>query len=254
MESRNFDTAKRGFQFVRKKANNKTRLHLEATTLLSIAHLRCHDLFSAEPLMAEVLRNDTVITSQKKRRQFRKEIIDRFDQEGALAAMAKVHPQFKSEAEIHSEAIKMLRDGMNEEDIAEEIGASVPLQVKDFILKVDQLSRNLLPHEERLLLPSPTNYIDNKNTGKIIFGGLKRRLYSSLCDSESKTYKTWIDGGLDAIVSKNYIAGAVVAALADYKIAIGAVAVGTTAMVIKMGIGNFCERNRPNSLMSLRGK
>jgi len=170
-------TAKQGFQFVRRETRKNTRLYLEATVLLAVAHLRSNDLFSAEPLMAEALRNEDVITSKAQRDIFRRETIDRFDQEGALAAMAKMHPEVMQEAQVHQDALELLRKGLNEQDIEEVLGSQVPQQVKEFILKVDMLSRKLLPHETKLLLPCSADVVKNRSVAQILFMGVKRKLY-----------------------------------------------------------------------------
>ena len=101
LEAWDLDLAKRGFEFVRREANKRTRLYLEATVLLAVAHLRSQDLFSAEPLMAEALRNDDVITSKPQRDAFRREAIERFDQDEASASMARLHPEVMHEAQVH---------------------------------------------------------------------------------------------------------------------------------------------------------
>ena len=108
LEAWDLDLAKRGFEFVRREANKRTRLSLEATVLLALAHLRSQDLFSAEPLMAEALRNDDVITSKPQRDAFRREAIERFDQDGALASMARLHPEVIHEAQRSDSSARVL--------------------------------------------------------------------------------------------------------------------------------------------------
>lgn len=252
LEAWDLDIAKQGFSFVRREASRNTRLYLEATVLLAVTHLRNQDLFSAEPLMAETLRNENIIKSKSQRDIFRREAIDRFDQEGAIAAMAKVHPEVMHEAQVHQDALNLLRKGLNEQDIEEDLGAQIPQQVKEFILKVDILSRKLLPHETRLLLPCSADVVKNRHLSQIVFSGVKRKLYGYVCDESSETYQAWIHGGLDTLCNKGYVANAVIAVLADLKIFIPAVAVGLTALVIKKGIGNFCEANKPKRFMDLR--
>ncbi|WP_129126630.1 hypothetical protein [Geomonas oryzae] len=254
LEAWDLDTAKQGFSFVRREASKNTRLFLEATVLLAVTHLRCQDLISAEPLMAEALRNENVITSKSQRDIFRREAIDRFDQEGAIAALAKVHPEVMDEAQIHQDALNLLRRGLNEQDIEEELGARIPQQVKEFILKVDILSRKLLPHETRLLLPTSADVVKNRHASQIIFGGVKRKLYGYVCDENSETYKAWVYGGLNALCNEGFMANAVIGVLADFKIFVPSLAIGLTALVIKKGIGNFCETNRPRRFMDLRKK
>ena len=252
LESWQIDLAKRGFQFVRDNCNKNTRLYLEATTLLAICHLREQNIFSAEPLIAEVLKNENIIKSEKKKIEFRREIIERFDEEGVLAALAKSFPELKSEAEVHSAALEILKQGKSEGDIQEMLGESVPQDVKDFLLKVDQMSKNMLTYEHRLMLPSPKEVIKNKSTGDIIFRGLRRKLYKYICSEDSELYQAWLKNGLNAILDKGYVAGVVIAALTDVKIGASGVAIGVTALLMNQGINNFFENHKPSSLMVLR--
>lgn len=248
----NLRLAKKGFEFVRRETRKRTRIHLEATTLLAIAYLRERDIQGAEPLIAEVLRNEEVIKSEARKKEFIKEAISRFDQEGALAALANDYPEHKDEAEVHQEALSLLRQGKSEEEIKEFIGVSTPASVKDFLLRVDQASKNMLTHEKRLQLPSPSQIVKNKELGGIIFKGVKRRLYRRICDEKSDVYQSWVRGGLDAILDKGFVSGAVVASLSDLRIGMGAMAVGVSALLMSQGIMNFCENNKPVSLMELR--
>lgn len=252
LEIWNLDIAKRGFDFVRKEANKKTRIYLEATFLLAIAHLREQDLFSAEPLIFEVFNNEHLVSSEIQREIFIKEVIERFDQEGAITALSKTYHEALPELEIHKKAMELLREGMNEDDLETHLGKTIPKAVKDFILRVDMLSRKALPSGDRLLLPSPYDTIKNQKVGSLVFLATKRRLYKYLCDTNSEVYQTWLHEGLDAICSKSYVASAVLSALADLRIGFGALAVGITSLAIQQGLHKYCETNKPQSFMSLR--
>ena len=252
LEIWDLELAKRGFEFVRREANKKTRLYLEATFLLAIAHLREQNLFSAEPLIYEVFNNEHLVSSEKQREIFIKEVVERFDQEGAITALAKIYQENLPELEIHSKAMELLRDGMNEDDLEIHLGKSVPQAVKDFMFRVDQLSRKALPPGDLLYLPAPREVIKNQKVGNLVFFATKRRLYKYLCDENSEVYQVWFHDGLDAICSKSYVASAVLSAMADLKIGVGAVAVGITSLAIKQGLHKFCETNKPQSFMSLR--
>ncbi|HLM03179.1 MAG TPA: hypothetical protein VK400_19155 [Pyrinomonadaceae bacterium] len=252
LESWNLELAKRGFQYVRERASKETRLYLEATVLLAISHLREENLFSAEPLIYEVLNNEHFVPSEKQRQIFIKEVIDRFDQEGAIVALARTYKESISEAVLHKKAVSLLKKGLSEQELEIHLGESVPDQAKSFILKVNQLSRNLLPPNEKLLLPNPRDAMKNHKVGNLVFRGIKRRLYKYLCAEDSEVYQAWLHKGLDAIVSESYVAGAVVAVLTDLKIGVGAIAVGITSLALKQGIYKFCESNKPQSFMSLR--
>lgn len=244
----------KGFQFVRKNANVNTRLHLEATTLLAICHLREKNVNLAEPLMAEVLQNDKVIKSESKRFEFRAAIVERFDQEGALAALAESSPYIydASKNEIHKEAVEILKQGKTEDDIREMLGASVPDSVKDYLYRIDSISKNLLSYEQRKRLPGPKEVIKNKSLGLIIFGGFKRKLYKYICDENSDAYQAWLKGGLNSILDSSFIASIVVTALADLRIGASALAARVSAYIMNQGITNFCNNNKPSSLMVLR--
>lgn len=252
LEHWDLNLAKNGFRFVRQNVDRKTRLYLEATVLLAIAHLRERDLFAAQPYMSEVLQDEQTISSENQRRRFRAEVIDRFDQEGAIAALAEVYPELREEADMHQRAVQLLRQGTNEDDLLEEIGTNTPQAVKDFILKIDEMSKRMLPDAERLLLPSPREVVRNKQAGKVVFEGVKRRLYSRICDKDSEVYAAWFHRGLDAVLSGGYVTNAVFATLTDLRIGVGAVAVGISALVMQQGVRNFCDRNQPTRLMSLR--
>jgi hypothetical protein len=244
--------AKRGFRFVRENVGRKTRLYLEATVLLAITHLRERDLFAAQPYMAEVLQDEKTIGSENQRQLFRAEVIGRFDQEGAIAALAEAYPEIKDAADTHQKAVQLLRQGRDEDELLEEIGTETPQSVKDFILKVDEMSKKMLPDAERLLLPSPREVVRNKQAGRVVFEGVKRRLYSRICDRKSDVHITWLQKGLDAVLSGEYVTNAVFATLADLRIGFGAIAVGISALVMRQGINNFCARNQPKPFMSLR--
>lgn len=252
LDSWNLDLAKRGFQYVREQASKETRLYLEATFLLAIAHLREQDLFSAEPLIFEVFNNEHFIPSEKKRQIFIREVIDRFDQEGAIVALAKTYQEPIPETKIHKKAIKLIEKGLSENDLENRLGENIPDTAKNFILRIDQLSRKQLPPGEKFLLPPPHDVMKNQKVGGLVFRAVKRRLYKYLCDEDSEVYQVWLHKGLDVIVSQSYVAGAVIAALTDLKIGAGAFAVYITSLAIKQGLDTFCDTNKPQSFMSLR--
>ena len=256
LETWQIPVAIKGFQFVRNNANENTRLHLEATTLLAICYLREQKLNLAEPLMADVLQNDKVIKSESKRFEFRATIVERFDQEGALAALAESLPynSASSEKEVHEAAIEIIKQGKNEDDIREMLGASVPEAVKDYLFRIDSISKNLLSYEQRKRLPGPKEVIKNKNLGNIIFGGIKRKMYKYICDDKSDIYQAWLKDGIDSILDKGYLASIVVTACADLRIGASALVIRVTAFIMNQGITNFCENNKPSSLMVLRKK
>ncbi len=256
MELWHLSVAKKGFEYIRGNANKNTRLYLEATTLLAVCYLREKNIDMAEPYMAEVLKNDSIIKSENKRFEFRRAVIERFDQEGALAALSESisHSELPSEKVVHKEAIEILKQGLTEDELREMLGASVPQAVKDYLFRVDRISKNLLTFDQRKMLPSPKEVIKNKSLGLILFGGFKRRIYKYICDEKSDVYQAWLKDGIDSILDKGYLASIVVTALTDLRIGAGALAVRVTAFIMNQGITNFCNNNKPRPLMALRKK
>jgi len=175
LDSWQLDIAKRGFQFVRSNTRNNTRLYLEASALLAIAHLKEQDILRAEPLMAEVLKNATAIKSARQRDMFRRAITDRFDQEAALAALAACPTDHKTEAEIHREAVALVREGRGAAGIQERLGSAVSQSARKFLLEVDQLAKGMLPDEQRMALSSSEDVVSDSGVGGVIFTGMQRK-------------------------------------------------------------------------------
>jgi len=71
----------------RKLVNANTRAYIESTSLLAICYLRSNNFDKAKPLIQEVLTNQKVIVSEKTRQEFRKNIIERFDEESVLYSL-----------------------------------------------------------------------------------------------------------------------------------------------------------------------
>lgn len=254
LQSGELETAKRGFQFVRDQANKKTRLYLEATALLAITHLRDKNLFSAEPLMFEVLNNERLIRSDIRREQFIAELVDRFDREGALTGLSRVHSEPLPVQEVHERAMLLLQQGLNEDDLEENLGQAVPQEVRDFILEVNRVSRKSLPPADRLLLPPPRELGKDRKVGSLVFRGIRHRLYPYICEEESEVYQAWVHKGLSAICDNAFVANVVVGALGNLKILAGGIAIGVTALVIKNGLTKFCIASKPQPFFSLRRK
>ncbi|PIB34490.1 hypothetical protein BFP72_03210 [Reichenbachiella sp. 5M10] len=252
MEAGKLDFAERGLIGVRQRVNNRTRVYLEASSLLAICYLRQSDLVKAEPIIQEVLSNDQVIKSQPKREEFRKQIITRFDQEGALFAIKENFAQKLDPKEIQDEAGILIASSKSEEDLFEDIGKEVPEHAINILLRIDEFSKNLLPSAERLKLPPPKQAIQTKQVGKTIFSSVKRVLYKSLCDKESDIYQAWYKQGMGAILNKYSIGIAVSEAFINLGIGVKALAVPVIALIMKFGIEIYCDQYAPTDIMGMR--
>ncbi len=226
-------------------------MYLEATALLALCHIREGALDKAEPYIAEVLRDDKYIRSKRKRREFHKQVIRRFDEEGALAILREQGFESLDVDEIHEEAGKLLQIA-TEDEMYIKIADAVPNEVVDFIKKIDKLAKNQLPPADVKYLPPSPDYLEKRDLGRTIFSSVRRVIWSSLCDSESEVYKLWSSGAVAAVFDKKYIAGAVTAALIGQSLGYKMLAVTFTALVMKLGIDMFCEIYHPENIMSAR--
>lgn len=251
MEQGEVNIAISGLIGIRTIINKHTRTFLEATALLAICYLRIKDLLKAEPLIREVLINDKVISSITKRAIFRKNMIERFDEEGLLFALKGSVPVQRFDSnEIEHEVSKFIQSNQLEDKYFENIGNGVPNSAKQVLLKVDEFSKKQLPTAERIALPSGKEMLEDKKIGKTLFKSIKRTIYKSICDKDSEVYKGWYTGGLAGITS--LITTIVADAFHKLNIGIRAVIVMVSALIIKFGINVYCEHYKPVDIMHMR--
>lgn len=253
LEIDELDTAIRGLESNRAVVNSNTRLYLEATSLLAICYLRQEEIELAKPLIKEVLTNDKVIKSSRTRKQFRLEIIDRFNQETALYSLKNKDKEKFTKEELQEQVGKILMS-QNESEIYTTLGKSVPQHTKYLLFQVHQYSLKQLPSAERLALPSPEEKIKDKEVGLTVFQSVKRVIYNSLCDKESEIYKIWYTNGMEIILSKGYISSAVLNCFNNIGIGMKLLSASIVALILKFGLEVYCIKNKPSDLMELRGK
>lgn len=251
MEDGEIDFAQEGFTITREKVSKNTRIRLEATTLLAVCFLRKGDFEKAKPLIQEVLRDEKSIKSIVGRKEFRRRVINRFDEEGTLASLRGVESDLMDSASIQNEAGKLV-ERMTEDEIYEEFGNGIPEHTIKYLRELETFSQKQLPFEERKLLPSPEERATRREAAKTVFSSVKRVLWRSLCDKESEIYKVWYNQGMGIVLSNKYLSGAVVAALTGLGIGINAIAISATALVIKFGIEVYCDRFKPEDIMTAR--
>ena len=253
LEINEIDFAIRGFLSNRKLVSDKTRLYLEATALLAICYLRNEQIEKAKPLISEVLKNDTVIKSERTRKKFRQEIINRFNEETTLFSLKNKDKEHFTVDELESEIVNLIRQ-KNESEMYLVIGTNVPQHTKHLLFQVHEFSTKQLPFTEKLGLPSPEQKIKDKEVGKTVFQSIKRVIYNSLCDPKSEIYKAWYNNGMAIVLSKNYIRTAVLSCLTNLGIGFKLITASVIALIMKFGLEVYCERYKPTDLMELRGK
>lgn len=250
MNNGDYNHAISGFMGIRQKVNSNTRTYLESSVMLAICYIRIKDIDKAEPIIKEVLTNDKVIKSESRRTKFRKNVIERFDQEGILFGIRDTGRDILNVDEVNKEVIKVI--GQTEDEMYLSVGNAVPESAINILLRVDSFSKKQLPYNERKLIGVPIVPTDRKEVGKTLFASVKRVLYNSLCDPKSEIYQAWYNNGIKVVLEKKFIVGAVVAMMAGFGIGINAIAASIVALIIKFGIEVFCEKNKPTGIMEMR--
>lgn len=230
-----------------------TRVYLESSALLAICYLRKEDIENAKPLIKEVLTNDSVIKSERTRKTFRTEMIDRFNEEIALYSLKNKTIEYFTDEELEKEVTRIIST-LNDDEIFSSLGKSVPQHTKFLLFQVHEFSTKQLSYAERLCLPSPEEKLKDNEVGKTVFQSVKRVIYNSLCDSNSEIYKTWFDNGMKIVLNKGYIKTAVVACLASLGIGLKLLTASIISLIIKFGLEVYCEHYKPTDLMDLRGR
>jgi hypothetical protein len=243
-------TAEAGFRGIRAKTSKTTRIHLEATALLVVCLLRQQKFSNAEPLIAEVLKSNA-IKDPTRRHHFIQSVTTRYQLEGYISAVRGLGFESLSADAIDMEAIEALKT-KSEEELYIQIAAALPREVIEFVYKIDGVARKQLSKTEVLYLPSPAIMEKKIEHGKSFFDSLKLVIWKAMCDPKSEIYKAWYTNGMAQVLSKKYYAIVVTAALFDLGFAAKAIAVPTTALLMKLGIEVYCERYKPGEILDGR--
>lgn len=252
LESGNITTAQMGFEGIRKKTSNTTRAYLEATALEAVCHLRKRELEKAEPLMREAIKRVRNIKSNERREQFYKRLLEIFEQEWVVAVLQQDSPELGLDEEELQNKAGYLLSSFSEEEIEQYACSDIPTSRLNSIFDAYDFAYGLLPSAERKRLPNPEARKNEQEKGRTIIGSIKKVLWRSICDENSAVYKMWFEHGMMAVLDKKLISAAVIASLAQMKIGYCALAVSTTALLLKTGVEVFCDRFEPLDLMVAR--
>jgi hypothetical protein len=250
MDAGHLAIAEAGFIGIRAKTSPRTRVNLEATALLAICYLRQKRLGQAEPLIAEVLTSHN-IKSQARKRRFLRLIVRRFEEEGLLSALQRHSSGPLDPSDIQQEA-GLLVQTKTEDEILANMGDALPYEAIEFLLKIDAAVKRRLTARELRYLPTTGDIQRRSELGRTLFGSLKHVMWRALCDPESEVYRVWFGEGLKIVLDRKYFAAAVVTTLLGLGIGIKALAVSATALLIKLGLEVYCDRFRPDAVMSGR--
>ena len=248
LESGDVSFAARGFTGIRGKTRPRTRIYLEATALLAVCHLRQGNLDEAKPFMAEAIKRVKNIRSPRRQRQFYRRLVNRFEEEWALAVLEAEDSDELDGAHVQDEAGQLVA-ARTEDEILTSLGESLTRPQVDLLLRAYEFSHGQLPPAERRLLPSPEDKRKRREVGKTIYRATKRAIWKALCDPESDTYQMWFHRGLMMAVDRKVIGLAIASALSGIGLGMYAIAIPLTAVVIKLGVDVYCESYTPEGLM-----
>lgn len=244
--------AESGLIGIRKLTSETTRLHLEASALLSICLLREKKLTESKKIIREVISNINNIISAKTRHQFQKRFIERIEEECILTELIGTEEGPLDVQEVESKAILLLQRS-NDDEIFKLIGNSVPVASIQLLGDVRTYSIQQLLAPDRKLLPPPEKAQEPKNIGKTTFALLRRIAWKTFCKPSSPLFKLW-SKKIPKVFNEGYFSAAVMSTFSDFKIGAPLVASGLLALVMKYSAEEFCELSKPKSLMINRGK
>lgn len=245
------DFAVSGLLSNEKVLNENTRIYLETISLIAISYLRKKNIPLAKEYIQKVLQNHSVIKTERTRAIFHSEIINRFNEEVAMATLTSNEKVYLDEDEVEREAIRIIQT-LTDDEIFSHIGQRSPKATKDLIFLIHDFSTKQLPSAERLALPSPNQMIMDKEVGITVFESVKRVVYNSLCNPESEIYKTWFNNGMQMVLSKGYIRSAVVSCLANIGFGLSMLASSIIALIMKFGIEVYCTKYKPIYISEIR--
>ena len=249
MEAGKLNLAINGFVGNRRKVARRTRVYLEATTLLAICYLRLNDLKSAKPLMAEAIKSARRnIQSERQRALFWRKLISRFEGESLIATLSGTGSDVLVASEIHREA-GLLVQRKNEDEIMGLLGQSVPVLASGVMEEVQAHALKQLAPREQKLLPSPVSSDKKVETGNKLFTTFGRFLWKSLCDDRSIFRKRVIEEGIGGLLGGEFISENVCNMLNERKIGITIIAVVLSALIIRMGVDTICKNYTPLPIM-----
>lgn len=237
-----------GFEGTIQKSNPKTRLHLEATTLLAICYLREENLDKARNLIINAVENINNIKSDSRRLQFHTRMIQRLEEESILIGLSSNsngNPLNINEVDL--EAIRLIKT-KSDNQIYLEMGRAVPQRSIDLLNEVRYTYTLRLTAPDQKILPPPISEENKEELGKRANSALKRVAWRAICTPESEIYKAWSQG-LSVVYDKKYITGAIVASFNSSRITLIMIAASASALAIKFGAEVFCETFAPDPMM-----
>jgi hypothetical protein len=225
----------------------KTRTHLEAAFLYAICHFRKGEIQTAETLIGYVMKNESAISSLDRRIEFKRVVGERAEVEGLMAHMKGLGMENLDCERVAQRANKLVKKSKKE--LINQLGDAAPGEAVLFTRKLRDSSRRLLPYNERLRIMDKDQELESEQVGVKLMDAFKRQLFDSLCNPKSDTYKNYFDRPLKGVAWSTPLAAHIVQYLKQQGMCWWGLAVPLVALFVKIGVGTFCERSRPQRLM-----
>ncbi len=250
MEANSLTYAKMGFKGNIQKSNSKTRLNLEATSLLAICYLREGNLEKSTEYIYRAIDSISNIKSDRRREQFHKRLVERLEEESILFGLINEESTKLEINEVNNQAINLIRN-KSEDQIYLEMGRAIPPKSINILTDIRDAYVLRLPPSDKKMLPAPINEKNKKDLGLRASAALKRVAWRAICDPNSEIHKAWSEG-LSIVYDKKYITAAIITSFNSLNISGVMLAASAVALAIKFGVEVFCETFAPKSIMIAR--
>jgi hypothetical protein len=247
LDSQRLTYAEAGLIGIRKLASPRTRLYLEASSLLAVCYLRQRKVADAKRLIREVIKNINNISSDRTRHAFQRRLIERVEEECILVELIGTGDDSLDPEDIHGKAVLLLQNSTDDE-IFRLIGNSLPVAGVRLLTDVRDYSIKQLPEPDQQLLPGPPQSRQSKHLGKMAFALLRRVAWKTLCDADSPIFALW-SKRVPEIFNRSYFAAAIAASMSSLRIGVPLLASGVVALVMKYSAQEFCEIAKPKGIM-----
>ncbi|WP_285906699.1 hypothetical protein [Pseudodesulfovibrio pelocollis] len=232
-----------------KNTNDNTRIHQEASVLLSICKLHNGDIKSSELYLRNALHS-TAIKGLERRKEFLHWISKRFEEESLLVSFGENPFEINTDA-IVAEIQNNFISNVSAKQLLENIGNSVPPKSIDFMKKIYEMAKNQLPHNEKPMLPPALGSSDSCEVGKRVFDGISRRIWMKICPRNSGMRQS-----LSCLQDPKIVSIAILTEIASqgYGLPVNTMLASLTAYILKISLNKYCDEFKPEPLMRQRYK
>lgn len=211
IDTGNIDGVEKGLQIIINRLNSNTKGWLSAHANLAILYLKTNRFEESKNHIHVVLSNEQVIKSENRRKKFHQQFIERLEEEAVIFCLrARGNGARIDSAKLEDDVARLFQRNLSETEMIVELAEVAPIEVSQFLLKIERYARDQLPYRMELL-PQPRSESSEEKefVGKRIFKALKRRSYAALCDPNSQVNKLWTEKGIGGLFSGSIISSSI---------------------------------------------